>query len=59
MATLGFGQDFLPGHITQYGGIQRELFVFRTSVVEHHDLGMKRSLASFTAATFFGNQLGA
>jgi len=55
MTPLGLGQDFLPGHITQYGSVQGQLFVFGASVMEHHDLGMKRACTSFTAATFFGD----
>lgn len=43
MTPFGLSQDFLPGHIAQYSGVQGQLFIFRASVVEDHDLGMKRS----------------
>ncbi|MGE0201512.1 MAG: hypothetical protein AB7P76_11150 [Candidatus Melainabacteria bacterium] len=59
VTTLGFGQDFVPRHIRQDSGIERQLLVFGASVMEYHHLGMESPLASFTDATLFGNQLGA
>jgi len=55
MATLGFGQNFIPGHIRQDSGIEWQLLVFVIPVMENHDLGMEASLAPFADATFFGD----